>query len=290
MTVSPTARAAACLAALACACAPVEDRSPVDAPPLAPSSPCSPSAVSFDVVEGRLIDEGGVGLANEAISLCGSTCVAARTRSDGRFSVRTDVCFATSARYPGGAVFAVDGAGYHADLTIDINPARALRVAPVRLGDLRVPSLFAAPSVPVPLVGDGAQRLALSDGFALHIAPGSLDVGFRTLARVSAVRVERADLPPFYGLTTSGVAAMYVVSPAGARCAAPAAVTLPNDARLAPGAAVEFLMVGEALAEDALPPGSLGVVDTGRVSGDGRTVTADHGLPHLGWVGFRAAR
>ncbi len=284
---SPALRAAACVVWV-CACAPVEAPDAPDA--LATAAPCTAGSVSFGVVEGRLVDERGLALADEAVSLCGSVCVPARTRSDGRFSVRAGVCFAASARYPGGAVLEVYGDGYHADVSIDVNPARAPRLERVALGDVRVPSLFAAPSVPVPLAGDSVQRLELPDGFSLRIAPGSLDAGFRTVMRVSAVRVERGDLPPFYGLAASGVAGMYAVAPSGARCTAPAAVTLPNDAGLAPGAAVEFVMVGEAALEGALAPGSMGVVDTGRVSDDGRAVTADHGLPHLGWVGFRARR
>lgn len=248
-------RAAACLAALSCACAPVK------APPAAAATPCPVGSVSFGVVKGRLVDERGVGLADEAISLCGAACVGARTRSDGRFSVRAGLCFTTSARYPGGAVFAVDGGGYHADLAIDVNPERLPRQERVALGDLRVPSLFAAPSVPVPPRPRwGAAPRARRRVRAAHRA-GEPRRG-PSPPRARARRTRRARRPPALSgpRSVGGRGHVHAVGPSGARCTPRAAVTLPNHAGLVPGAAVEFVMVGEALVDDALPHGSMGAV------------------------------
>jgi len=239
-------------------------------------------------VEGRVVDERGEALPDERVGLCGATCFGSNTRSDGRFSVHADFCFPTSREYPQGAVFDVYGLGYRPDVSIGFNPRELASLEHVSLGDVRLPGLFGAPSVPVPGAADPAQRLELSDGFALTIAPGSLELGFHSLERLSAVRVAPVDLPPFRGRDQSGVIAFYAITPSGARCRVPAGLSLPNDTGLAAGAEVDFVMVGEPRVGDVLPPGSIGVVGKGHVTPDGRAVVADHGLPFLGWVGYRA--
>lgn len=293
------ARIALVLLALAAGCAPVASAigPSVDAEPDGGASEdgaqdgatprCAPGSMWIGTVEGRLVDESGAALSDENIGLCGSTCFGSRTRSDGRFSVHADFCFPTSREYPRGAVFDVYGLGYHPDVSIGIGPRGLVSLDHVMLGDLALPGLFGTPSVPVPGAGDPAQRLELPDSFALTIAPDSLELGFNSIARVSAVRVERERLPPFHDLDEAGVTALYATTPSGARCRVPARVELPNDTGLAAGAEVDIVMAGEPLASDVLPPGSIGVVDKGHVTADGRTIIADHGLPFLGWVGYR---
>ncbi len=288
----PTGRRAAgllLLLALGAGCAP-EPGALASAPPAAgdaPAARCAPGMTWVGIVEGRVVDERGEALPDERVGLCGATCFGSNTRSDGRFSVHADFCFPTSREFPQGAVFDVYGLGYRPDVSIGFNPRELASLEHVSLGDVRLPGLFGAPSVPVPGAADPAQRLTLPDGFSLSIAPDSLALGFNSIARVSAVRVERADLPPFHGRDDAGLSAFYALTPSGARCRRPAPATLPNDASLAAGAEVEIVMVGEPLAGDVLPPGSIGVVDRGRVTADGRSIVTDRGLPFLGWVGYR---
>ncbi len=262
--------------------APSTDGVETDAP-----ARCPARSTWVGSVTGRLVDTSGAALAGERVSLCGALCVPATTRSDGRFSVHAGLCFPWSRAYPGGAVFVVDGGGYHADVSIALAPEGRALLDDVALGDVRVPSMLASPSVVVPLAGDDAQRLTLPDGFSLGVSPGALELPPGALNRVSAVRVARDQLPRF--ALADDVGALYALTPSGARCTTPAAVTLPNDLGLAAGAEVEIVMAGDVHESDVLPPGTVGVVDTGRVTSDGRAVVADHGLPFLGWVGYREA-
>ncbi len=252
-----------------------------------PAPRCAAGSVWIGTLEGRLVDQNDAPLAGERVGLCGSVCLGATTRSDGRFSVHANLCFPATAAYPGGGVFDVYGLGYHADVSIDFNPDHHAVEDQITLGDVRVPALFTAPSVPVPGLTDEAQHLVLQDGFSLSITPGNLSLPFEALERVSAVRVARADLPPFVERSASGLGAMYALTPAGARCTAPSAVKIPNENGLAPGTAVEIVMLGDPRVDDMVQPGTLGVVDTGHVTPDGHAVVADHGLPFLGWVGYR---
>jgi hypothetical protein len=249
---------------------------------------CAAGSVWVGTVRGRVLDLADAPLADEHVSLCGSFCVGGVTRADGRFTVRADACFPRTVDYPHAVAFEFHGLGYHAGLTVDLNPADASDLDAVEVQTLRAPSMLESSWVPVPHQGEGDQKLTLPDGFALDVAPGSLTLPFDALERVSATRVVGAQLPPF-DARGAAPASMFALTPAEGVFAAPALLVLPNDQGLAPGAVVEIVMIGGPSTARFAPVGALGVVDRGRVAADGRTVAADHGIPFLGWVGYRAS-
>lgn len=249
---------------------------------------CPAGSVWVGTVRGRVLDLAEAPVAGDQVSLCGSFCLGASTRSDGRFTLRADSCFPRTAEYPHAVAFNFHGLGYHAGVTVDLNPDDASDLDAVEVPTVHAPSMLESRSVPVPRQGDADQQLTLPDGLSLDIAAGSLSLPFGALERVSAARVTGAQLPP---LQTDGATppSLFALTPDDATFAAPAPLVLPNDQALAPNAPVEIVMIGGPATSRFAPIGGLGVVDRGRVSADGRTVLADHGIPFLGWVGYRAS-
>ena len=266
---------------------------PVEVPsiqivPRPEGGPHSCPAVWVGTVRGRVLDLAEAPVAGDQVSLCGSFCLGASTRSDGRFTLRADSCFPRTADYPHAVAFNFHGLGYHVGVTVDLNPDDASDLDAVDVPAVHAPSMLESRWVPVPRQGEADQELTLPDGLSLRIAAGSLSLPFGALERVSAARVVGAQLPP---VQADGAMppSLFALTPDDATFAAPAPLVLPNDQALAPNALVEIVMIGGPATSRFAPIGGLGVVDRGRVSGDGRTVTADHGIPFLGWVGYRAS-
>ena len=248
---------------------------------------CAPGSVWVGTVRGRVLDLAGAPLGAEQVSLCGAFCIGGTTRSDGRFTLHADGCFPRTEPYPHAVAFDFHGLGYHADVTVDLNLGDLDDLDAVEVPALSVPSMLASPSVPVPHEGEPEQKLTLPDGFSLGVAAGSLTLPFGALERVSAARITGANLPPVDAHGEMPVA-LFALTPAEATFAAPAPLVLPNDQQLDPDTLVEIVMLGGPSTTRFAPVGALGVVDQGRVSADGLTVLANHGIPFLGWVGYRA--
>ena len=248
---------------------------------------CPAGSVWVGTVRGRVLDLADAPIADDQVSLCGAFCLGARTRSDGRFTVRADSCFPRTAEYPHGVAFSFHGLGYHAGVTLDLNPDDAADLDAVDVPTVHAPSMLESRWVPVARQGEADQKLTLPEGFSLDIAAGSLSLPFGALERVSAARVDGAQLPLVHG-GGAMPRSLFALTPDDAIFSAPAPLVLPNDQALAPDSVVEIVMIGGPATARFAPIGGLGVVDHGRVAADGRTVSADHGIPFLGWVGYRA--
>lgn len=249
---------------------------------------CPAGSVWVGTVRGRVLDLADAPVAGDPVSLCGAFCLGARTRSDGRFTVRADSCFPRTAEYPHGVAFNFHGLGYHAGVTLDLNPDDDDDLDAVDVPTVHAPSMLESRWVPVPRQGEDDQKLTLPDGFSLDIAGGSLSLPFGALERVSATRVVGAQLP-LVRANGAMPPSLFALTPDDATFSAPAPLVLPNDQGLAPDAVVEIVMIGGPETARFAPIGALGVVDHGRVAANGRTVSADHGIPFLGWVGYRAS-
>src|SRR5690606_30733872 len=81
------------------------------------------------------------------------------------------------------------------------------------------------------------------------------------------------------------------LGPYETRFCPPAALEVANDAGLAPGTAVEFLLYGLQIGEGFVPYGEWAKVADGTVSDDGEVITTNdgEGIPVLGPVAIRVA-
>lgn len=254
-------------------------------PPTAPTS-CNVGEYFMGRVRGRLLDFDGRPVANGNVTVCGSVCIPGVSGSDGRFEVRVDRCFTGTTEYAHGAAFSFDGLGRQTDIYFDFNAGNEPRMGVVRIErPLYVGSYAGQGYAPAPMSATAPMSLVDGLGFSLRIQPNAIE--YPVTAPEEAVRVMRvplAKLPPYTGRAP---AVMYAIHPAEAVLSAPAAVTFPNVSGLRPGALVDIVAVGNHASLGRPAVGVLDRVGFGRVSSDGRTVSADGGIRFFGLVGYR---
>jgi hypothetical protein len=237
-------------------------------------------------VQGRILGFEGRPIVNGNVTVCGSVCVPAVTGVDGRFEVRVDRCFTGTAEYAHGAALSFDGLGRYTDLFFDFNMANHPQLGVVRIQQpLYVGSFEGQGYARAPMRSTAAMQLVDGLGFSLRIHPDTIAYPVTAPEEaVRAMRVPLSKLPPYVGQPP---AVMYAIHPAEAVLSMPAAVTFPNVSGLRPGALVDIVAVGNHASHGRPPVGVLARVGWGRVSADGRTVSADGGIRFFGLVGYR---
>jgi hypothetical protein len=236
-----------------------------------------------------MVDMLGRPLARAQVNVCGNACIPGTADNDGRFDIAVDLCFGTNAEYPHGAVLWYSGNRRYADLFFDFNPRGMQRVGLARIETpLAVPALADGGNAYVPSGSRGIVRMVDGLGFSLTISPDNIE--YPLTAEDETVRVVRMDPTrmPFAAEDRPDV--MYAIEPADSRLREPAPAEFPNTLRLAPGTEVDIVGVGNHISRGRPATGTLGRIDMGHVSDDGRTVVPDHGLRFLGMVGWRALR
>jgi hypothetical protein len=254
----------------------------------APTRPprCEAGEYYLGSVSGALRDDDERPMRGVFVTVCATTCVAAETGADGRFTVQVERCFAGSSEYAHGAALGVEGLGTRPDLYVDLNPSDLGALGAVRFTRPLYPGSFrrggearpgANPRAAVTLV-DGL-------GFALRFVPATITFPINADDEVvRAVRVPVDRLPP-YAAAPPLVA--YAISPAGAELSSPARIEFPNVTGLRPRTAVDIVAVGNHASYGRPPVGVLERVDVGYVSDDGLRIISANGLRFFGTVGYR---
>lgn len=254
-------------------------------PPTMPTN-CGVGEYFVGQVRGQVLDFDGRPVANGNVTVCGSVCIPGVTGGDGRFEVRVDRCFTGTTEYAHGAALSFDGLGRQTDLYFDFNAANEPRMGVVRIErPLFVGSYAGQGYAPAPMRATTAMNLVDGLGFSLRIQPNTIEYPVTASEEaVRAMRVPVSKLPPYVGRMP---AVMYAIHPAESVLSAPAAITFPNVLGLRPGALVEIVAVGNHASLGRPAVGVLDRVGFGRVSSDGRTVSADGGIRFFGLVGYR---
>ncbi len=156
---------------------------------------------------------------------------------------------------------------------------------------MRIPAL---PPSRVSLPPDDGGAASVTEGdLTLTVPAGTafdLDIeDYGTVAgrilRVAAVSL--ADAPSY--ARAANLDAIYALAPSGAKASNKMGVTLTNSAKIAAGAAVELLVLGDDYF--SIPPsvGVLSVAASAHVAQDGKTITTDpgEGITELTWLGVR---
>lgn len=259
---------------------PAEDVPPCTRVP----DPPDPGARCVMEVRGAAVDTDGRPIGHHLVSFCGRACFIGITEDDGSFAIPVgDVLDPT--RY----FFELHGRPEFATLYAPAGPLRDMRVEPA--SPLRVPRYAATgPALPADARGGsftaGDVTLTVPVGTTLQLDLEDVDLGEpgRTLRSVP-VPLDRA--PPF--ARDAGLSALYALAPFAVVASGPVGVAVPNTARLAANAAVEFVGMGIEILTPPLTAGSALVVARGHVSADGATVRTDpgEGPTMLTWLGYR---
>jgi hypothetical protein len=254
-------------------------------PPTMPTS-CGVGEYFMGRVRGRLLDFEGRAVAGGNVTVCGSVCIPGVSGADGRFEVNINRCFTGTTEYAHGAALSFDGLGRQTDIYFDFNAGNEPRMGVVRIEQpLYVGSYTGQGYAPAPMAATAPMNLVDGLGFSLRIQPNTIE--YPVTAPEEAVRVMRVPLtklPPYGGRMP---AVMYSIHPAEAVLSAPAAVTFPNVSGLRAGALVDIVAVGNHASLGRPAVGVLDRVGVGRVSSDGRTISADGGIRAFGVVGYR---
>lgn len=256
-----------------------------EAPCARPPAERPANSVCVREVRGQVLDTDGAPRVDVPVTLCGPVCWLDRTGADGRFAVRVGD-FVPTAIYSVLAHARPDHATVYVPLPSTVGPGDVITLAePLRVPRYMVTGevvdgdagVARAGAVAVTVPADARVELDLED-FKLG------ELGRRL--RVAQVPVDRA--PPF--AREGRVQAVWALAPFALTSTRPLGLRLPNTLGLAPGAAVDLVMMGG----DILPPRSNAgrAVDAARavVSADGASVETlpGEGVSQLTWVGVRA--
>lgn len=150
------------------------------------------------------------------------------------------------------------------------------------------------PAVTLPPLGDesAARTVVFDDGLELDVIPAEL--GFEVeYTELRAGRVPIDAQVPCFARGLAGLAGLYAFGDEGTVEGGTFALRIPNTTGLAPGSAVELLVLGglETLLADGtpVPEADLGAFGSATVSADGATIASDpgSGLPHFTWLAYR---
>jgi hypothetical protein len=260
----------------------VDSGQQVDAGSCGQSCPGTPPAGSMCTLsaDAQLLDTKGAPVSGEIVLLCGLNLCSSPVRSNAQGKVVFDLCLnmkSPALKYLGHATYVSFGAAM--TQPVETFPAATLVALPSQ--GIALPSGAGS-------VTSGPVTLQLASGTVTFDPTQPNDpnsVQFR------AAEMTPAQAPP--GLDpTLGVKALWGLSPVNAKLGSPAALTVPNpDPTGWPaGTKVDFVLNGlDESPMPAVPYGGWGVIGTGTVSSDGKTITTDsgagNGLPILGLVG-----
>lgn len=238
-------------------------------------NPSAAAPTAVDEVAGIVLTTDGDPVAESEVQVCGrDICLYGETNDAGEFVVAHD--------------------GTELDKPI-LKAGDGLDVA--KFG-FALPAEGESATATVPVLVDGGTVLetgaaAEADGVTLTVADDGVvalnlldfsDPGEDTF-RAAVVPLDLTDtIAP-----DEGFEMIVGLGPHETRFCPPASLSIPNDAALEPGTAVELVLYGLQVGENFVPYGEWSPIATGTVSEDGSVITTDdgEGIPVLGPVGVR---
>jgi hypothetical protein len=232
--------------------------------------------------KGKVEDLSGAPLGSVVVTFCGRVCYGTQSGDGGLFSIPVGQYVNT-----GNYALHADGRPDHAVDYLRLPGAEP----PVISVTMRIPAL--PPSKVLLPPDDGGVASVTEGDLTLSVPAGTtfdLDIAdYGTVAgrtlRVAAVPL--ADAPSY--ARAAKVDAIYALAPSGAKSSNKMGVTVTNRAKIAAGAAVDILVLGDDYF--SIPPnvGTLGVAASAHVSQDGATISTDpgEGITELTWLGVR---
>ena len=256
-----------------------------EAPCARPPAERPANSVCVREVRGQVLDTDGAPRVDIPVTICGPVCWLDRTGADGRFAVRVGD-FVPTAIYSVLAHARPDHATVYVPMPDVVGPGDVITLAePLRVPRYMVTGDLVDGDAGVARAGEVTVRVPAGAQLELDLEDYELGELGRRL-RVAQVPVDRA--PPF--AREGRVQAVWALAPFALTSSRPLGLRLPNTLGLAPGAAVDVVMMGG----DVLPPRSNAgrAVDAARavVSADGMSVETlpGEGVSLLTWVGVRA--
>ena len=250
---------------------------PAECPP--GTNPASePKPTEVGVVAGQLVDEQGNPTSAGLVQICGKdVCINARVGNDG--TLLEDVAKATMAK-PMDAPACKFGDGLTwGKLAIPLPAGNS------QLGTLttaRLPDFAESlPFTPGTTISSGGVTLTLAADASVEVDrltyEDEAQQGFRAVALPEAALLQ----------LDQDFVAGFALSPVETRICPSPALSLENQADLAPGTALELYVLGVNVSETLFPYGQWQQVGEGQVSEDGATLEFPDGLPLLTAIGIR---
>lgn len=264
--------------------------------PRATAIRCEPEqdGVFVGTVTGRVLDGSGKPATarngtSPFLTICGSACISGDLQPEGTFTVSPNFCYLRGGYYPV-PVFIFHGEPAYANVVVDFVPRDARQVDHIAID----PTIYTMATADFAKAKyDEGFPFTLSDakGFSLSAPAGAIELPFVEDKSISAGSADLQFFPLGKGKGGESLSALYVITPADSKIDPPATVRFPNTTKLAAGRAVELLSIGSLVTAKKFPPGTLGVIGTGRVSADGTVIESvpgtDSGLITTGWIGYR---
>lgn len=232
-----------------------------------------PKPVALGTVSGQLVDEQGEATTAGLVQVCGKDiCINARVGNNGRLAqVVDDTLDAPACKFGDGLTWG------KLAIPLDSGDTDLGTLTAVRLPDFSE----SVPLTPGTTVSSGGVTLELPVEASVEVDALTYEdeaqQGFR------AVALPEAALAPL----AQGFVAGFALSPVETRICPSPALTLENTANLAPGTALELLVLGLDVAEHLAPYGQWQKVGEGVVSDDGATLEFPDGLPLLTTIAIR---
>lgn len=279
----------------------VEDAAP---PCVEPTAECAETAChappfTATCIGGTVRDENGEPLGDQLVSACiGGRCVSARSRADGWFAIRlpSEPSDSLGMHFPSDPPRLEPFCRFRALCDGPIHVCDDFRLYPAPLSGTPLPP---SPPPDWPLTED--LRIEAADGAALVLPAGAvamLPVGLPDYMALTRFPLEE-NMPCFIDPAHPPLA-LWAVTPGNAEIIEPgtmidpvlrpAALDLPNEFGLAPGAAVEVYMVGGGHTVTGLESGEWAPVATAAVTADGARIRTNpgEGIGDLTWFGIYA--
>lgn len=263
---------------------------PTECEPL--SDAPAPGSQCVLAVAGQVFAQGGMPFARKGITVCGTSCFAGDTDSEGRFMVAIGATLP-----PTQYSVQVHGRPTHVSAYFPMPMVGADRVA-----------RFAAPLTVYPYTSTGpelpesrtiaAQTVATAGPVTLTFSAGTMvefdleDFEFMALGRTVRTAEVPLMLAPPFAQAGAVQGPVWGLAPYALTSSTPVGVRVPNSAMLPANSAVEFIAMG--LDTLATPPnaGLPVVAARGRVSADAMSIETlpGEGLRTLSWIGVRPMR
>jgi hypothetical protein len=248
-----------------------------EACPWPEDDPSAPAPTAVTEVSGTVLTTDGDPVADSEVQVCGrDNCLYGDTNAEGAFVVNHDGSELDKPIVKAGDGLALAKLGFA--FPTDGEPVEATVPVLADSGTAIAPGASAdAGGVTLTVATDGEVALNLLD----FGDPG--EDTFRA-AVVPADQVEAV-------APGQGFAMIVGLGPHETRFCPAAALSVPNDAGLEPGAAVEVFLYGLQVGEAFVPYGEWEKIADATVSDDGTVITTNdgEGLPVLGPIGLRAA-
>ncbi len=239
-----------------------------------------PTQVCVRTLKVKVLGEDGKPLVKLITTACGDGCTFGTTDAEG-------VSHMQVRRYMSKAALMLHGRSKYASYYVQLKGLEG----DVDLGSMGLP-LMPTEGVTIPEDGvattltSGDVKLTLPAGLKVTIDKMELGEVDAQKFRAKTISVDKA--PPFVDVTL-GMVALYAFTPFATELDPGVGVTVPNQAKLAAGTAVEFFVQGTDLDDKYGPFADFTKLAEGHVSADGTTIQTDEGqrIPELTWLGVR---